>query len=80
MKVYEYLAAGLPVVASPLPSLDGVGEVVVAEGVSETVAALERLLAADSPAARRSRSESAQGHSWDARLAEIDEAVSRCLT
>lgn len=27
MKVYEYLAAGLPVIATPLPSLAGVAEV-----------------------------------------------------
>jgi len=80
MKVYEYLAAGLPVVASPLPSLERVSEVTIADGVSETTAALERLLAEDSAARRRARSDAAQGHSWDARLSEIDEAVSRCLT
>ena len=30
MKVYEYLAAGLPVVATPLPALEGVADVAVA--------------------------------------------------
>lgn len=80
MKVYEYLAAGLPVVASPLPALEGVADVTLADGVGETVAALERLLADDSPTLRRSRSQAAQAHSWDARLAEIDAALTRCLT
>jgi glycosyltransferase involved in cell wall biosynthesis len=78
MKVYEYLAAGLPVVASPLPALDGMAELIVADGVEETVAALDRALAEDSPAARRSRSQVAQSHSWEARLAEIDAALSAC--
>ncbi|HET6870950.1 MAG TPA: glycosyltransferase [Solirubrobacteraceae bacterium] len=80
MKVYEYLAAGLPVVTSPLPALEGLPEVTVADGVGETVAALERLLAEDSPALRCSRSQAAQAHSWDARLAEIDAALTRCQT
>lgn len=80
MKVYEYLAAGLPVVASPLPALEGVAELTVADGVGETVAALERLLAEDSPTLRWSRSQAAQAHSWDTRLAEIDAALTRCQT
>ncbi len=80
MKVYEYLAAGLPVVTSPLPALEGLTELTVADGVGETVAALERLLAEDSPALRSSRSQAAQAHSWDARLAEIDVALTRCQT
>lgn len=78
MKVYEYLAAGLPVVASPLPALIGMVELIVADGVEETVAAVERELAEDSPTRRRSRSQAAQSHSWEARLAEIDAALSRC--
>jgi glycosyltransferase involved in cell wall biosynthesis len=80
MKVYEYLAAGLPVVASPLPALEGLAEVTVADGVGETVAALERLLSEDSPTLRWSRSQAAQAHSWDARMAEIDAALTRCET
>ena len=80
MKVYEYLAAGLPVVASPLPALEGVTELTVADGVGATVAALEQLLAEDSPTLRWSRSQAAQAHSWDTRLAEIDAALARCKT
>jgi glycosyltransferase involved in cell wall biosynthesis len=77
MKVYEYLAAGLPVVSTPLPALDGVSEVAVAADAAEMVAALERALAEDSPEERRRRSEIARGHSWEARLEEIDSYLSR---
>jgi glycosyltransferase involved in cell wall biosynthesis len=76
MKVYEYLAAGLPVVSTPLPALDGTAEIEVAADAAATVAAVERALATDSPEARRRRSTAARGHSWEARLAEIDSHLS----
>jgi glycosyltransferase involved in cell wall biosynthesis len=77
MKVYEYLAAGLPVVATGLPALTDIEAVELVEGADQVVAALERALAADSPYARRARSDAARGHSWDARLDEIGEAITR---
>jgi glycosyltransferase involved in cell wall biosynthesis len=76
MKVYEYLAAGLPVVSTPLPALDGVGDVVTAGDAPGVVSALERALAGEGDGARRERSERARGHSWDARLEEIDSYLS----
>ena len=75
MKVYEYLAAGLPVVATPLPSLAGVNEISFAASAAETAAALDGLLASDSEGRRQARSRSAAGHSWQARIAEIDQAL-----
>jgi glycosyltransferase involved in cell wall biosynthesis len=75
MKVYEYLAAGLPVVASPLPALEGVQDVVVADGLDATLAALDAALAGDGEQTRRARSARAAEHSWDARLAEIGRAL-----
>jgi glycosyltransferase involved in cell wall biosynthesis len=75
MKVYEYLAAGLPVVATPLPSLDGVEGLVTAADAGSTGAELERLLAEDGPAARAERTRIASSHSWDARIDEIAEAL-----
>jgi glycosyltransferase involved in cell wall biosynthesis len=77
MKVYEYLAAGLPVVASGLPALEGVGGVELVEGAQATVAAIERALLEDSAERRRARSEAVRGHSWDARLTEIAAALPR---
>jgi glycosyltransferase involved in cell wall biosynthesis len=75
MKVYEYLAAGLPVVATPLPSLEGVEGIVTAADADATVAALEELLESDGPEARRGRSKLAERHSWESRLDEIAKAL-----
>jgi glycosyltransferase involved in cell wall biosynthesis len=76
MKVYEYLAAGLPVVTTPLPALAEITGVVVAADAPATVAAVERALAEDGPAARRARSAAVRENSWDARLEEIGSYLS----
>jgi hypothetical protein len=75
MKVYEYLAAGLPIVAAGLPSLRGVDDVALVDGAQEALAALERELSEDTQDKRRARSDAALGHSWEARLAEIGAAL-----
>jgi glycosyltransferase involved in cell wall biosynthesis len=75
MKVYEYLAAGVPVIATTLPALAGMSEIAVADGPRATIAAIEQAMAQDSPKAREARSAAAQSHSWDTRLAEIDAAL-----
>jgi glycosyltransferase involved in cell wall biosynthesis len=75
MKVYEYLAAGLPVVATPLPALGGVAEIATATDGAAAAAALDRALSNDSPQARAERSRAAAGHSWAARIAEIAAAL-----
>jgi|HigsolmetaAR201D_1030396.scaffolds.fasta_scaffold11020_2 glycosyltransferase involved in cell wall biosynthesis len=75
MKVYEYLAAGLPVVATPLPSLRDVPDVVTAADAGEMAAALQAVMDADGPQARAGRSDAAAAHSWESRLAEIARAI-----
>jgi glycosyltransferase involved in cell wall biosynthesis len=75
MKVYEYLAAGLPVVSTPLPALVGVEDVVIAADAHAMAAALDRELAADTPELRAERSRRAASHSWDARIEEIEAAL-----
>ena len=72
MKVYEYLAAGLPVFSTPLPALEEVAEVNASPGATEMVAAIERELVRDSPARRAERSRAASAHSWPARIEEIE--------
>ncbi len=76
MKVYEYLAAGLPVVATPLPALAGVAEsrerAADAQGIAEL---LDEALAQDDPERRAERSRAAASHSWERRLEEIAAAI-----
>ncbi len=75
MKVYEYLAAGLPGPGDAAArSRRGRGD---RDGRSaeELVAAAERELAVDSPEARQDRSKDAASHSWEARLEEIEQAL-----
>jgi glycosyltransferase involved in cell wall biosynthesis len=75
MKVYEYLAAGLPVVATPLPALEGEERVLFARRPDDFAAALAAAVANDSSARRLARSRAAAGHSWEARLVEIEAAL-----
>ncbi len=77
MKTYEYLAAGLPVVSTPLPTLAEVPEIVKAAGAEEFVGRLEEQMSADSPEARAARSLAAQSHSWESRLEQIAGALRR---
>ncbi len=75
MKVYEYLAAGLPVVATPLPALADVADVLTAPDAQGFAELLDEALAEDSPERRAERSRAAESHSWDRRLEEIATAV-----
>jgi len=76
MKVYEYLAAGLAVVTTPLPALAETSGVFVAADAPATVAAIERALAQDGPEGRLARSQAVRGNSWDTRLEEISSYLS----
>jgi glycosyltransferase involved in cell wall biosynthesis len=71
MKVYEYLAAGLPVVASELPALADVADVTTAADEASFIAAVEHALEGDNHEQRMARSRAARAHSWEARLDEI---------
>ena len=80
MKVYEYLAAGLPVVATPLPALAGVAGVATAADAQGIAESLDAALAEDSPERRAERSRAAANHSWDRRLEEIAVAIAALST
>lgn len=75
MKVYEYLAAGLPVFSTPLPALKDVVEVDSSPTAAEMVAAIEEELARDGAERRSERSRAAGAHSWQARIEEIEAAL-----
>jgi glycosyltransferase involved in cell wall biosynthesis len=75
MKVYEYLAAGLPVVATPLPSLAGIEAVATATDAEGIARLLDEALAHDGPERRAARARGAQAHSWERRIEEIGMAI-----
>ena len=75
MKVYEYLAAGLPVIATPLPALAGIEGVSSAGDAAGIAALIDAALASDRPELRAQRSRAAAAHSWDRRLREIAAAI-----
>ncbi len=75
MKVYEYLAAGLPVVATPLPALAEVEGIATAADAAGIAALIEQALAEDTPERKATRKHDAEAHSWEHRLEEIGTAV-----
>jgi len=75
LKLYEYLSAGLPVVATSLPALRNVEDVVIADNVAETVSAIETILAHETRAKRAARSRRATPHSWEGRIAQIAQLI-----
>jgi glycosyltransferase involved in cell wall biosynthesis len=80
LKLYEYLASGLPVVAAALPELESFGDVVrLAAGPAEYPGLVRTALAEDDPEARRKRASQAAGESWDKRVEEISTLVEEML-
>jgi glycosyltransferase involved in cell wall biosynthesis len=75
MKVYEYLAAGRPVVSTPLPAIEGVTEVATAPNADGIAGLLDDALAHDNETRRADRSRAAASHSWERRLREIEAAI-----
>ena len=69
LKVREYLAAGLPVISSPIPEVEVLGLCRIANGPAETIREIE--LALRDPGPSVERSEAIRGESWEARLNEI---------
>jgi glycosyltransferase involved in cell wall biosynthesis len=75
MKVYEYIAAGLVVVSTPLPALRGLAGVTIAGDPETAARELTRLISTNTPERSRARSQTAAGHSWVDRLTQIALAV-----
>lgn len=74
MKVYEYLAGGVEVVSTPLPSLlsRDIWGLSIESDASSFVAAVRRAIDGFDEAGSRRRSESAAPHSWTARVADCE--------
>ena len=76
VKVYEYLAAGKPVVTVDLPEMvqfEGLVKVASADGFVEAVA--EQLAGEPDPAQVAARRTFAAGQTWDHRAASLDDAL-----
>ncbi len=75
IKLREYLAAGLPVVSTPMPEVQLYDRLIrVADGVEAFESAIARSLE-DSPEARRQRIEAMSQETWPAKLERISEAL-----
>jgi glycosyltransferase involved in cell wall biosynthesis len=80
LKLREYLAAGLPVVATPVPEAERLGPAVrVARDHDEFLVRLDELLAGGATGPRWEIARTMAGESWDARTAELSRIVARCL-
>lgn len=78
VKLYEYLAAGKPVISSDLPEVRPFQPVVaIYRNQPEFLAKMEAELAGDSPQKAAARLQLAQENSWQARVAVIEEEIDR---
>jgi glycosyltransferase involved in cell wall biosynthesis len=76
VKLVEYLAAGRPVVSSPLAAAADLGDAVTFAAGAEAFAEAVRAAAlGDSPEERRRRVERARPFSWDRRIDELEAAI-----
>jgi glycosyltransferase involved in cell wall biosynthesis len=69
LKVREYLAAGLPVVSTPVPEVEVLGQCRIAGNPESFVAEVRAALEEGGPC--RARSEAVRCESWEARVEEI---------
>jgi glycosyltransferase involved in cell wall biosynthesis len=80
LKLFEYLAAGVPVVVGGLPELRRLsGAIGVAEKPEDYPGLVRRALADDGPEKRAERAQMAAGNSWDSRTEEISGLVEEAL-
>jgi glycosyltransferase involved in cell wall biosynthesis len=75
LKLYEYLAAGLPIVSTPVSGFRDFPELVhLASGPQAFIEAVKVALA-EPPEVRQRRRTVAAEHSWSARLDEIEAVI-----
>jgi glycosyltransferase involved in cell wall biosynthesis len=80
LKLYEYLAAGKPIVSKPIPGLAAFGDVVaVASSASEWIDALDAAIHADLPELIDRRQAIARQNTWDDRVDVVGRLMARAL-
>ena len=76
VKLVEYLAAGRPVVSTPMRAAEGFADVVTFAADADAFARAVRAAARDdSPEARRRRVAYARSYSWERRIDELEAAI-----
>ncbi len=79
LKLYEYLAAGKPVVSTPIPRSIKFSDVVsIADGTEEFVSAIDAALSCDNGECKR-RIAAARPHSWNGRYRTIVDITKKYL-
>ncbi len=80
LKMYEYLAAGKPVVSTPLPLISQLGRVIsFARDAGEWVEAVERALCDDDRERIEERQAIARQNTWDSRAAFVSAKLAEAL-
>jgi glycosyltransferase involved in cell wall biosynthesis len=82
LKVYEYLAAGRPVVSTPMRALEleeAAREVRFADGAEAFLKAIGEVLAEDGAEAAERRREVVAGYSWDTLFQRLERACDEAL-
>jgi len=76
LKLREYLAAGLPVVSTPIPEVQELGQLVrIGRNCQEFIGHLESVLLPESSGTRLAISREMDGESWDQRVEEMSRAI-----
>jgi hypothetical protein len=71
IKLWEYLAAGLPVVSTPVAGIEALAEhVSIATSPHAIARALDAAIETDSPDRREARRQAVQAETWSARAAD----------
>lgn len=81
VKLYEYLATGLPIVATPLPRAKEFAPfVTVSDGSPQSfAAACRQALSPRPPSATQAQKELARRHTWRIRVGQLERLLEQCL-
>ena len=75
IKVYEYLACGIPVVSTRLPECEKIEFIQIADTANDFSKEIKSAISADSFTARLARRKYAMTQSWDARAVDISNSL-----
>jgi glycosyltransferase involved in cell wall biosynthesis len=81
LKLYEYMAAGKPIVASDMEEMRPYAgdEMTIAHSREEFLATIDDAIANDTPERARSRQEAARNESWDHRVEQVSAIIEPML-